>query len=35
VGVVPPGSTRIAEPGRLDLWERASESVYVEAVRPH
>jgi SAM-dependent methyltransferase len=32
--VVPAGSTRIAEPGQLDLWERASESVYVEAVRP-
>jgi SAM-dependent methyltransferase len=32
---VPPGSTRIADPGHLDLWERASESVYVEAVRPH
>jgi len=33
--VVPPGSTRIAEPGQLDLRERAGESVYVEAVRPH
>ena len=32
---LPAGATRIAEPGRLDLWERASESVYVEAVRPH
>lgn len=32
--VVPPGSTSIAEPGRLDLRERATESVYVEAVRP-
>lgn len=31
---VPPGSTKIATPGRLDLWERAAESVYVEAVRP-
>jgi hypothetical protein len=31
---VPPGSTRIAEPGQLDLLERAGESVYVEAVRP-
>ncbi len=31
---VPPGSTRITEPGQLDLWERAVESVYVEAVRP-
>jgi SAM-dependent methyltransferase len=32
--VVPPGSTRIPEPGRLDLRERAAESVYVEAIRP-
>lgn len=32
---LPAGATRIAEPGQLDLWERASESVYVEAVRPH
>jgi hypothetical protein len=32
--VVPPGSTRILEPGRLDLRERAAESVYVEAIRP-
>jgi SAM-dependent methyltransferase len=31
---VPAGSTRITDPGHLDLWERASESVYVEAVRP-
>jgi SAM-dependent methyltransferase len=31
---VPPGLTRIAEPGHLDLSERATESVYVEAVRP-
>lgn len=31
---VQPGSTRIVAPGRLDLWERAAESVYVEAVRP-
>jgi predicted SAM-dependent methyltransferase len=31
---LPPGSTRIADPGELDLWERAAESVYVEAVRP-
>jgi predicted SAM-dependent methyltransferase len=31
---VPAGSTRIAEPGRLDLRERAAESVYVEAVLP-
>jgi SAM-dependent methyltransferase len=34
VAVLPPGSTRIVEPGQLDLRERAAESVYVEAVRP-
>jgi hypothetical protein len=34
VVIMPPGSTMIAEPGRLDLSERATESVYVEAVRP-
>jgi predicted SAM-dependent methyltransferase len=33
--VVPPGLTRIADPGKLDLQERAAESVYVEADRPH
>lgn len=33
--VQPPGTTRIPEPGQLDLSERAAESVYVEAVRPH
>jgi SAM-dependent methyltransferase len=33
-GIMPPGSTMIAEPGQLDLSERVSESVYVEAVRP-
>jgi hypothetical protein len=32
--IMPPGSTMIAEPGQLDLSERAAESVYVEAVRP-
>ncbi len=32
--VARPGSTRIDEPGQLDLRERAAESVYVEAVRP-
>jgi SAM-dependent methyltransferase len=32
--VVPAGSTSIAEPGQLDLRERATESVYVEAIRP-
>jgi predicted SAM-dependent methyltransferase len=29
-----PGSTGIAEPGALDLSERADESVYVEAEKP-
>lgn len=33
--VMSPGSTRIPDPGHLDLRERAAESVYVEAVRPH
>jgi ubiquinone/menaquinone biosynthesis C-methylase UbiE len=33
--VMPAGSTMIAEPGELDLSERAAESVYVEAARPH
>jgi SAM-dependent methyltransferase len=32
--VMPPGSTRISEPGQLDLAERSAESVYAEAVRP-
>ncbi len=32
--VVPAGSTRITDPGKLDLAERAEESVYVEALRP-
>ncbi len=31
--VVPPGLTSIPEPGKLDLAERAAESVYVEAVK--
>jgi SAM-dependent methyltransferase len=31
--VVPPGVTRIPNPGALDLYERADESVYVEAQR--
>ena len=30
---VPPGTTRIPEPGALDLREREGESVFVEAVR--
>jgi SAM-dependent methyltransferase len=33
--IMPPGSTMIADPGQLNLSERVSESVYVEAVRPH
>ena len=32
--IEPPGVTRIADPGRLDLKEREAESVYVEADRP-
>jgi len=32
--VMTAGSTRIAQPGQLNLGERALESVYVEAVRP-
>ncbi len=32
--VMPPGKTRIEDPGELDLAERAAESVYVEAVQP-
>jgi SAM-dependent methyltransferase len=32
--VMAPGTTKIPDPGRLDLAERAAESVYVEAVRP-
>jgi len=32
--ILPPGSTKIADPGQLDLHERAAESVYAEAVRP-
>jgi SAM-dependent methyltransferase len=32
--VLPPGETAIANPGSLDLKERAEESVYVEAVNP-
>jgi len=34
VAIMPPGKTNIEDPGDLDLEERASESVYVEAVRP-
>lgn len=32
--VLGPGETIIADPGTLDLHERADESVYVEALRP-
>jgi SAM-dependent methyltransferase len=32
--VLPAGTTKIAAPGQLDLRERATESVYVEAFRP-
>lgn len=28
-----PGSTRIKDPGALNLWERMAESIYVEACR--
>ena len=34
VAIMPPGKTNIADPGDLDLKERASESVYVEAFQP-
>jgi SAM-dependent methyltransferase len=34
VTIMPPGKTNIADPGDLDLGERASESVYVEAFQP-
>jgi SAM-dependent methyltransferase len=34
VAVQPPGETTIADPGSLDLKERAEETVYVEAVNP-
>jgi SAM-dependent methyltransferase len=34
VSVLPAGTTKIANPGSLDLTERAEESVYVEAIQP-
>jgi len=34
VAPAPPGETRIREPGELDLREKETESVYVEAVKP-
>jgi hypothetical protein len=33
-GILQPSETRIEAPGSLDLKERLSESVYVEAVNP-
>ncbi len=33
VEILEPGQTRIAEPGKLDLFERAGESAFVEASR--
>ncbi len=32
--MVPAGTTRIPDPGELDLRERESESLYVEAIKP-
>jgi predicted SAM-dependent methyltransferase len=32
--VLKPGETQIPNPGELDLWERAGESLYVEAYKP-
>lgn len=34
VAAVPPGETRIREPGELDLREKEDESIYVEALKP-
>ena len=34
VAIMPPGKTKIADPGDLNLEERASQSVYAEAVKP-
>lgn len=34
VTILRPGETRISDPGPLDLRERESESIYLEAVRP-
>jgi predicted SAM-dependent methyltransferase len=34
VSALPPGQSRIADPGELNLHERAGESAYVEGVRP-
>lgn len=34
VEIMPVGTTKITEYEPLDLWERSSESVYVEAIKP-
>jgi SAM-dependent methyltransferase len=34
IDVVPPGTTRIKDYGKLDLWERSSQGWYLEAARP-
>jgi SAM-dependent methyltransferase len=34
VEVLPPGRTGIADPGKLDLFERAGESAYAEGMQP-
>lgn len=34
IEVLPPGTTKIPDPGALDLAERSSESVYVEGFKP-
>jgi predicted SAM-dependent methyltransferase len=34
ISAVPPGNSRIKEPGELDLREKEDESVYLEAVKP-
>jgi hypothetical protein len=31
---LPPGQTGIKDPGSLDLYERSSESIYLEALAP-
>jgi len=34
IAIMPPGQTRIPDPGSLNLAERVDESVYIEAFRP-
>jgi len=34
VEAVLPGTTRIKDHGKLDLWERSSQGWYIEATRP-